>query len=137
MRILVATHQTNGTAPGDYDNCIEGEIVYMQQPCGRDLRDPDGPCGCGRGFAGSNSHYATSTALVVETDMAPEDVREAIRSSLETGGWLDPAFCPPDLAQAMLTEILDDVRRVANHFPVGSVVRRRIDQYYVGTHFPG
>ena len=84
MRILVATHHTNGDVPGDYDHCIDGELVYMQDPCASDRRDPDGPCGCGRGFAGTNSHRATSTALVVDSELTPADVDEAIRSSLET-----------------------------------------------------
>ena len=99
MRILVATHHTNGDVPGDYDHCIDGELVYMQDPCASDRRDPDGPCGCGRGFAGTNSHRATSTALGVDSEVTPADVDEAIRSSLETGGWLDPAHCTPQAAR--------------------------------------
>ena len=136
MRILVATHLTNGTVPGDYDHCVEGELLYRQQPCGSDLRDPDGPCGCGRGFAGTNSHHATSTALVIESALTLQEIREALRSSLHAGGWLDPAFCTTQLAQEMVAELLGDMRRVASHFPVGSVVRRRIDKYYVGTQVP-
>ncbi len=37
MRVLVATHDTNGQVPGHYDFCIEGELVYVQDPCDRDL----------------------------------------------------------------------------------------------------
>ena len=130
MRILVATHRTNGDLPGDYDHCVEGELVYMQEPCASDKRDPDGPCGCGRGFAGTNSHHATSTALVVDSDLSPADVDEAIRSSLEAGGWLDPAYCTPQMARAMVRESVDDMSGVARHFPPGTVVRRRINHYY-------
>jgi hypothetical protein len=131
MRVLVATHQTNGSDPGDYDHCVEGELVYMQEPCASDKRDPDGPCGCGRGFAGTNSHRATTTALVVDTPLSEGEVREALRSSLEAGGWLDPRIFPDELAQALVDEALDDMRTVAEHFPVGSVVRRRLDTYAV------
>ena len=28
MRVLVATPDTDGEVPGDYDFCIEGELVY-------------------------------------------------------------------------------------------------------------
>jgi hypothetical protein len=94
MRMLVATHRTNGLAPGDYCFCVEGELVYMQDPCANDLDDPGGPCGCGRGFSGMNSHRAVTTALVVETDLRQDEVREALRSSLEAGGWLDPSGSP-------------------------------------------
>jgi hypothetical protein len=37
MKILVATA------------LIEGELVWMQDPCATDRDDPDGPCGCVRG----------------------------------------------------------------------------------------
>ncbi|HEU4337201.1 MAG TPA: hypothetical protein VFR45_07820 [Nocardioides sp.] len=133
MRILVATHHTNGDVPGDYDHCIDGELVYMQDPCASDRRDPDGPCGCGRGFAGTNSHRATSTALVVDSELTPADVDEAIRSSLETGGWLDPAHCTPQAARAIVRGAVDDMSAVARHFFAGTVVRRRINRYYDAT----
>lgn len=105
----------------------------MQEPCGSDLRDPDGPCGCGRGFSGMNSHRATTTALVVDTPLGEGDVRKALRSSMEAGGWIDPQV-PDDLAEAMVDEALDDLKDVAGHFPVGSVVRRRLGNY--GVRFP-
>ena len=133
MRVLVATHRTNGDAPRDYNFRVEGELVYMQGPCASDLRDPDGPCGCGRGFAGMSSHRATSTVLVVDTNLSLDEVRAALRSSLEAGGWLDPAMCTSEAADAIADEHLQDVRRVAEHFPVGSVVRRRQTKYFVGT----
>ena len=132
MRVLVATHQTNGAVPGDYGFCVEGELVHIQDPCASDLRDPGGPCGCGRGFSGMDSHRAITTALVVESDLRVEEVREALRSSLEAGGWLNPAYFAPDEIEAIVKEGLQDVRRVAEHFPVGSVVRRRLSQFFVG-----
>ena len=131
MRVLVATHRSNGSSANDYDFCVEGELVYMQGPCGRDLRDPDGPCGCGRGFSGTNSHRATTTAMVVETELDEADVREALKSSLEAGGWIDRRT-DAELAAALVSEFLEDVQLVANHFPVGAVVRRRLSKYYEG-----
>ncbi|MCW2857768.1 MAG: hypothetical protein JWR52_3383 [Marmoricola sp.] len=133
MRVLVATDRSNGVEPGDYTHCVEGELVYMQEPCASDLKNPDGPCGCGRGFAGMSSHRATTTALVTDSDLGREEIREALRSSLEAGGWLDPTICTADLAEAMVEESLHDVFRVAEHFPAGSVVRRRLSQYFVGS----
>jgi hypothetical protein len=130
MRILVATSLTNGDFPGDYNHCVDGELVYMQEPCASDLRDPDGPCGCGRGFAGTNSHHATSTAVVVDSELSADEVDEAVRSSLEAGGWLDPSFCTPELARAMVRELVDDMQRVARNFETGTVVRRRINHYF-------
>ncbi len=136
MRVLVATHHTNGQVAGDYDHCVDGELVYMQDPCDSDLRDPDGGCGCGRGFAGMSSHRASTTAMVVDRPLGPEDLREALRSSLEAGGWLDPAFCPPDLAVEVVEGLAAEVRALAEHFPLGSIVRRRLDRY-TATRVPG
>ncbi|WP_439331120.1 DUF7715 family protein [Modestobacter altitudinis] len=41
----------------------EGEFVFLEDVCRVDRQDPDGGCGCGRAFAGMNSHRAT-TAIV-------------------------------------------------------------------------
>jgi hypothetical protein len=129
MRVLVATHDTNGQVPGDYDFCIEGELVYVQDPCDRDLRDPDGGCGCSRGFAGMNSHRACTTAKVVERDLSEADVREALRSSLAAGGWLDPDVCTAEEAMVVVGEMVREVRFVAERLPEGSIVRRRLDLF--------
>lgn len=133
MRVLTATQLTNGAMPGDYHHCVEGELVYMQDPCDMDLRDPDGPCGCGRGFSGMSSHRATSTALVTESDLTRADVREALRSSLEAGGWLDPLYVTAQEGDTLVNEARLNMARVAAHFPTGSVVRRRLSRYFVGS----
>lgn len=133
MRVLAATRRTNGTASGDYDYCVEGEIVYMQEPCALDRQDPDRRgCGCGRGFAGTNSHRATTTAEVIDSELDESDVRKALRSSLEAGGWLDPALVAPEHATQLVEELVADMSRVALHFAVGSVVRRRLSTYFSG-----
>jgi hypothetical protein len=76
MKILVATALTQGNASNDYHYCVEGELVWIQEPCDRDRKNPDGPCGCGRGFAGAASHKATTTAAVVESEMTREEVAD-------------------------------------------------------------
>jgi hypothetical protein len=68
---------------------------------------------------------------VVDSQLSSAQVREALRSSLEAGGWIAPDLVPPDEAEAAVEELMDDMVRVARHFPVGSVVRRRLSQFYV------
>ena len=131
MRVLVATNKTNGDIPGDYGFCVEGELVYLQDPCARDRRDPDGGCGCGRGFCGTNSHRATTTAMVVDSELSENDLREALRASLVAGGYLPPGYFHKAEEQAILNELLSENRALAEAFPVGSVVRRRLEHYYV------
>ena len=87
MRILVATGLTQGVKHDDYHYCIEGELVWVQEPCAKDKNDPGGPCGCGRGFAGAASHRATTTAIVVESEMTRAQMVIAFQTSLLDGGW--------------------------------------------------
>jgi hypothetical protein len=121
MKILVATGLTQGAEPNDYHHCVDGELVWVQEPCDRDLKDPDGPCGCGRGFAGAASHRATTTATVVESEMTRGDVILAFQTSLGDGGW------PLNWAQ----DVADDNLAIANDLPVGAVIGRRIDGFLV------
>lgn len=131
MLVLTATRRSNGDLAGDYDFCVDGELVYMQEPCGRDLRDPEGGgCGCGRGFAGANSHRATTTAVVTQSVLSEPEVREALRSSLKAGGWADPRVFSAEDVDRLLDEILADVGAVTSRFPVGTVVRRHLWRFY-------
>jgi hypothetical protein len=119
MKILVATALTQGTASNDYHFCIEGELVWIQEPCDRDRKNPDGPCGCGRGFAGAASHKATTTAAVVESEMTREEVVLAFETSLTDGGW--PLSWAEDVA--------DENLGIAADLPVGTVIGRRLDEF--------
>ena len=121
MKILVATALTQGTSPDDYHFCVEGELVWLQDPCDRDKNDPDGPCGCGRGFAGAASHRATTTAMVVESDMTRDDVVVAFRTSLPDGGW------PVEWAD----EVAEDNMEIAAQLPVGTIIIRKLEQFFV------
>jgi hypothetical protein len=121
MKILVATELTQGTAPDDYHYCVEGELVWIQEPCARDREDPNGPCGCGRGFAGAASHKATTTALIVDSDMTREEMVLAFETSLVDGGW------PGEWAEHCTHENLD----IANTGPVGTIVERCLDQFFM------
>lgn len=51
MKVLTATTLTNGERDNDFDWCTPGELLMFGTICGRDLRDPDNGCGCGRAFA--------------------------------------------------------------------------------------
>lgn len=89
MKVLVATSLAQGTSPRDYHYCIDGELVWIQVPCDRDVHDREGPCGCGRAFARASSHRATTTATVVDTEMTRDDVVLAFQTSLSDSGLAD------------------------------------------------
>jgi hypothetical protein len=117
MKVLVATAQTQGERNNDFTYCIEGELVWIGMVCARDHNDPDGGCGCGRSFAGMNSHQATTTARIADVGIDFAHYAEALRSSLKAQGW------PTRHAITMAGELAD----LADGFPIGAVVERRLD----------
>lgn len=125
MKVLVATGRTQGSRAGDFDWCIEGELVRIGEVCRRDRGDPDGGCGCGRGFGGLNSHRSTTTAMVAEVPLDRADYVEAIHSSLHQQGWSPCVDCAADEA--------DDLAELVGDWPVGTVVERRLDELVVRT----
>ena len=122
MKVLVATTDTQGQRGNDFSFCIEGELVTVGLVCAADEMDPDGGCGCGRAFAGLNSHRATTTAMIREIEgFTRDDYIEAIRSSLSQQGW-DPATAE-DEADELISLIWD--------WPVGAVAERRLNRVAV------
>lgn len=118
MRLITATALTQGLRDNDFDWCVEGELVHFGLVCAKDRYDADGGCGCGRAFAGLNSHRATTTALIREIPgFTFGDYVEAIRSSLEQQGW------DPSTAEDEATELLG----LAAVWPAGTVLERRLD----------
>lgn len=121
MKVLTATVTTQGHRGNDFDYCVEGELVHIDMVCAKDRSDPDGGCGCGRAFAGLNSHRATTTAMIREIDFTRGDYVEALRSSLDQQGWESAAA--QDEADALLL--------LADALPVGVVVERRLSRIAV------
>ncbi|CAN5578648.1 hypothetical protein BH23ACT6_BH23ACT6_06320 [soil metagenome] len=74
---------------------------------------------------------AATTARVADLPLSEPEVREAIRSGLEAGGWLDPAFCSPAESQDLVEDAWQRASMVAKHFTVGTVVGRRWTRYSV------
>jgi hypothetical protein len=116
MKLLVATRETQGQRPNDYAFTIDGELVFVGFICRRDRDDPDGGCGCGRGFSGLVSARATTTARVHEVAGTRSQVLQALGDGLDWQGW------GRDAAADVLGELLDITARL----PVGTVVERRL-----------
>jgi hypothetical protein len=116
MKILVATAHTQGANPSDYHFCVEGELVWVQEPCPR-----GDECGCARGFAGAASHRATTTAMVVNSELTRDDMILAFHTSLGDGGW------PVGWAE----DVTDDNLEIACELPVGAIIVRDRDEFSV------
>jgi len=121
MKVLVATTETQGQRSNDFYYCVEGELVTVGLVCATDRRNPDGGCGCGRAFAGLNSHRATTTAMVKEVELSEADYVEALGSSLAQQGW--PTSDVDELA-AWLAQLVSE-------WPAGTIVERRLDDINV------
>lgn len=139
MKVLTATSTGQGDRPGDYCWTVEGELVVVLEPCARDRRDPDGGCGCGRGFAGMSSQRGTTTGLVREVEIDAQQYRDIVAAHVVALG-----FGPvsqdedevADFAQAM-DDLAEDLLRWAAAWPVGSVLGRRLDSVHVRTRGQG
>ncbi|AMB59173.1 DUF7715 family protein [Microterricola viridarii] len=68
MKVLVATGRKQGARPSDIMDGIEGELVYLVDPCPTSRRFPYGPCDCGITFRGCFSEGVTTTAMVRDID---------------------------------------------------------------------
>lgn len=125
MNVLVATSLSQGTREDDYHWCVEGELVTIQEPCDRDRRDPEGGCGCSRGFAGLISHRATTTARIADLpDLTLGYYVTVIRSGLVAQGW-NPT----------------DARRIAKAqlgliegWPAGAILERSFEAIKIRCH---
>lgn len=123
MKIITATAATQGQRANDYNWCVEGEVVLPAiVVCGTDRDDPDGGCGCGRGWSGASTQRATTTAVVREVPFTMADYTEAVRSGLELGGWW-PGYVDDNDVHEMVATLVD----LAESYPVGAVLEKRLD----------
>lgn len=86
MKFLVASALTQGEMPSHYYWCAERELVLMHEPCSIDRRDPDMPCGCGRGFSGMSSYAATTAVRVAEVRLSRDEMISALEATLSHDG---------------------------------------------------
>lgn len=138
MLVLVATHELQGTAPGDYAHTVDGELVTaVVTECGSSNR-----CGCNRGFPGLASAKATTTAMIVDRPGVSEsDLRDAVYDWLDRGGWINlveqatderndldanaPFEYADDTVEDMVNEHVDAIVEVCTSFQIGTVLGRR------------
>lgn len=123
MRILVATHQTQGQHRGDFNHAIGSELVMWAVACDVDRLEPraDGGCGCGRAWVGLNSHLGTTTALVSEIDLTFTDYAEAVASGLDSMGF----------GRDGARRTAKDLAALSGDYPPGTVLGHRLGDIYV------
>jgi hypothetical protein len=120
MKVFVATCDTQGGSDDDLMEAVEGELVWMVEPCPLSRRYPDGPCVCGVTFTGMFSSGVTSTAAV--RDIAGL-TRADYEAALEACHDNRPECTCPWNSQRMADSLLHR----ASRWPTGTVVSRRLD----------
>jgi len=122
MKVLVATGATQGARSSDSNGCIEGELVWMLEPCPYSRWAPYGDCGCGRSFSGMNSLQATTTARVSDVPgLTRDDYEQALRACFDAHGWCVCCQARP------VPEVVDELINLATILEEGTVVERRLD----------
>jgi hypothetical protein len=112
MKIIVATSETQGQRPGDFNFVPDGEIV-MVSDC--DCLHPG--CDCVRSMVGINSRKGTTTMKVIESDISLEEYRRLI-------GDASQGYIELGVDDQVLYEQADALLDLAMQFPVGAVIER-------------
>lgn len=87
MKLLTATREGQGERGGDFCFAVEGELVMLGLVCRADEQNPgSGGCGCGRAFVGLASRRATTTALVRDLELTPDDLYAAVEDHFTATG---------------------------------------------------
>ena len=129
MRLLVATHATQGTRRSDLDLARDGEIVKW--PTFECADEPaDGPCGCQRALAGLDSGMYTTTMQMVDVPLSRAELVERLVRSLAR----DRQVAPKDLSVEDRWSVEMEVEAMldrGNDFPTGAIVERRQKQIFL------
>ena len=118
MHVMVVTRRTQGQRDTDYLWAVPGELAFLPVvEC-----DWSTPASFRRGaryFVGIESGGATTTAEVVDMEIASHDVVIYVEEKLATAGWTTSARSREALR--LVTEMLS----IAACFPAGAVIEKR------------
>ena len=122
MRVFVATAKSQGARASDANTCVDGELVWLRDVCPASRRNPDGPCPCGRSFAGMSSNRNTTTALVRDiVGLTRAEYEAALVASFDQQEWCKCCTSRP------VAEVIDELIAMAGVFPAGAVLERRVN----------
>lgn len=115
MKVLVATRRSQGARELDFDDCVEGELVWITPSCGRGSSPDRSYCSCSITFVGVASFGMTTTAVVTDLEaMTPERYEESLSDAVEGVRGLD----------GQVAETAADLARLAAALPTGTVLER-------------
>ena len=115
MKVLVATHETQGKRKNDFSWTTDGEPVLFGFEC--DGERVDGSCGCRRALVGAHSMKATTTFKVAEMPgLNKQDFMDICNAHLQKAGWTGLT------AEGLC---MDELLKIADRFPINAVLEKR------------
>ena len=112
MKIIVATSETQGQRPGDFNFVPEGEIVIVSD-C--DCLHAD--CECSRSMVGVLCGKGTTTMKVIESDLTRDGYLRLVREA-------NKGYEGLGIDQSVFDEQADALLELAMRFPAGAVIER-------------
>jgi hypothetical protein len=120
MRLLIATARTQGYRSDDYFTAREGELVWVPEPCPGAIPYPGAPlCACSYSFGGVESGGATTSALIVESDLSRRELVRAFVTGSSSNEW----------SASRPGECVDQMLAAAGRWPTGTVIGRRFARF--------
>ena len=125
MKVLIATHLTQGERRSDFCFTIDGEILIRAvEECARET--VDGSCGCRRSLVGLDSSRTTTTFRCADiADLTLDQLLDKIAAHLVENGWFETE--PAAFVQARFQA--NQITKIAEKYPEGAIVERRGERY--------
>lgn len=112
MKIIVATSETQGQQPGDFNYVPEGEVVIVS-----DCDCLHAVCECSRSMVGALCGRGTTTMKVIESDLTRYDYLCLIREA-------NKCYEGLGIDQSVFDAQADALLELATQFPAGAVIER-------------
>lgn len=118
MKIIVATSETQGQRPEDFNYVPEGEIVMVG-----DCDCLHEGCDCSRSMVGILCKMGTTTMMVVESDLTREGFRRQLKDANE-------GFEELGVDGSVYEEQADALLELAKQFKAGAVIERQGEDFH-------
>lgn len=119
MKIIVATSETQGQRPGDFNFVPEGEVVIVS-----DCDCLHKSCGCSRSMVGVLCGKGTTTMKVIESDLTRDGYLRLVREA-------NKGYADLGVDESSFDEQADALLTLAGGFQVGAVIERNGEDFDV------
>lgn len=119
MKLIVATSETQGQRPGDFNFVPNGEVVIVS-----DCDCLHEGCECSRSMIGVLCGKGTTTMMVIESDLTRDDYLRTIREA-------NKSYAALGVDESLFDEQADALLQLAAEFPAGAIIERNGENFDV------